>query len=147
MKAVGGEQAVKQLLVLLKDADANVKTQVTAALTAIGGTHIKVLIPAMKDSDANVNAGASNALVAIGPEGHSSGADCRQGRDSPRTGHRRSGEDRCAERPSCHKLLSADDQDLRMAAADALGKIGSKDATAALLKSTGDIAAVPQSGH
>lgn len=140
--AVGGEAAVKQLLVLLKDADAGVKTEVTSALTKIGADHTKVLIPAMKDSDANVNTGASNALIAIGPKvippvqtaakdatlrGPAINVLVKIGAPSV---------------PAVVELLSEDDQDLRMAAADALGKIGSKDATPALLKSTRDIAAV-----
>lgn len=142
VKVVGGEQAVKQLLVLLKDADAGVRTEVTTALTAIGGRHISVLIPAMKDSDVNVNTGAASALAGIGPKVipqvqtaakdptlrvPAMGVLVKVGAPSV---------------PAVVELLSEDDQDLRMAAADALGKIGSKDGTSALLKSTDDIAAV-----
>lgn len=142
VKTIGGAVAVKQLLVLLKDADAGVRTEVTSALTAIGGDHISLLVPAMKDSDVNVNTGAANALVGIGPKVipqvqkaakdptlrvPAIGVLVRIGAPSV---------------PAVVELLSADDQDLRMAAADALGKIGSKDGTMALLKSTGDIAAV-----
>jgi len=142
VKAIGGEVAVKQLLVLLKDADAGVRTEVTTALTAIGGNHVGVLVPAMKDSDINVNGGAASALVGIGPKvipqvqkaakdptlrGPAIGVLIRIGAPTV---------------PAVVELLSEDDQDLRMAAADALGKIGSKDGTTALLKSTGDIAAV-----
>ncbi len=142
VKSIGGEQAVRQLLGLLKDADANVRTQVTAALSEIGGEHIAVLIPSLKDSDANVSAGASNALIAIGPK------VIPQVQTAAKDGSLRGPAMNVLIKigppsvPAVIDLLDEDDQDLRMAAADALGKIGSKDATPALLKSTGDIAAV-----
>jgi len=142
VKAIGGEMAVKQLLVLLKDADAKVKESVTAHLIEIGGPHIDLLVPALKDSDTNVNTGAANALVGIGPSvipdvqaaakdstlrGQAIGVLVRIGEPSV---------------PAVVELLSESDQDLRMAAADALGKIGSKKATPALLEAARDVAAV-----
>lgn len=142
VKTIGGEPAVRQLLVLLKDADAGVKAEVTNALKEIGGEHIAVLIPSMKDSDANVSAGASNALVAIGPKVIPQVQ--KAAKDAPLRGPSISVLVKIGAPsvPAMVELLSEDDQDLRMAAADALGKIGSEDATPALLESTRDIAAV-----
>jgi len=137
-----GELTIKQCLVLLKDTEADVRARVSKTLTLLGQGHIELLVPAMKDSDENVRNGAKDALVAIGPrviryvqrateEPELRGAAfevlVRIGKPSV---------------PALIGLLQSDDQDVRMAAADSLGKIGSKNATPALLKATRDVAAV-----
>lgn len=142
IEEIPGELTVKQCLILLKDTEPAVRDRVTKALIKLGKDHISLLVPAMKDSDENVRNGAKAALVGIGPKviphvqpavkpADLRGAACevliKLGEPSV---------------PALVDLLDEDDQDVRMAAADALGKIGSRRATPALLKSTRDIAAV-----
>lgn len=144
LEKIPGELTVKQSLILLKDTDAKVRTRVSAVLIAIGKDHIDLLVSALKDSDENVRNGTKDALVGIGPKvipdvqpavkvvdtrGAAIDVLIRIGEPSV---------------PSVVALLSEDDQDTRATAANALGKIKSMQATPALLKSAGDIAAVRQ---
>jgi HEAT repeat protein len=139
---------VKQCLVLLKDSDADVRARVTEALATIGKSYINLLIPAMKDSDGNVQTGAKDALVAIGPEviplvkKAARESDLRSAAFDVLI---RIGEPSI---PAIISLLHDPDQDVRMAAADALAKINGPDGkpsrkgTVALLQATKDKAAV-----
>lgn len=142
LNAIPGELTVKQSLILLKDTDAKVRAEVVKALTVVAKDHVDLLIPALKDSDENVRNGTKDTLVAIGPKviplvlPAAKVADTRGAAIDVLT---RLGEPSV---PSVVSLLNEDDQDTRMAAATALGKIKSVQATLALLKATGDIQAV-----
>lgn len=150
IKAVGplakipGELTVKQSLILLKDTDAKVRGAVSQVLIAVAKDHIDLLIPALKDSDENVRNGTKDALVGIGPKViplvHEAGK-VAETRGAALDVLVRVGEPAV---PAVVSLLSEDDQDTRMIAASSLGKIKSMKATPALLKATGDIAAVRQ---
>jgi len=139
---IPGELAVKQCLILLKDTEPKVRERVTKTLTVLGKHHIQPLVPAMKDSDENVRIGAKAALAGIGPrvipyvQPAVKQADLRAAACEVLV---KLGEPSV---PKLVELLEHDDQDVRMAAADSLGRIASKKATLALLKSTRDIAAV-----
>ncbi len=144
VQAVPGELSVKQCLILLKDTEEKARARVTEALIALGGDHIKLLVAAIKDSDENVRNGAKAALVGIGPkvipdvQPAVKASDLRAGACDVLV---RIGEPSV---PALIDLLDEDDQDVRIAAASSLGKIASKKATLALLKSTHDVQAVRQ---
>jgi HEAT repeat protein len=137
-----GERTVKQSLILLKDTDAKVRAEVVKGLIVVARDHVDLLIPALKDSDENVRNGTKDTLVGIGPKVIplvQPAAKIAETRDAAIDVLVRLGEPSV---PPVVALLSEDDQDTRMAAASALGKIKSIKATPALLKATGDIAAV-----
>ena len=142
IEEIPGELTVKQCLILLKDAEESVRVRVTEALTVLGEDHIELLVPALKDSDGNVRKGAADALVGIGPKVIpyvQPAVKESQMRVAAGDALARVGEPSV---PALVELLKDDDQDVRMAAAYSLGKIGSKKGTPALLKATGDVAAV-----
>ncbi len=142
LEKIPGELTVKQSLILLKDTDAKVRGRVVQVLTKAAKDHVDLLIPALKDSDENVRNGTKDTLVAIGPkviplvQPAAKVADTRGAAVDVLI---RLGEPSVT---SVVALLSEDDQDTRMAAASALGKIKSMKATPALMKATGDIQAV-----
>lgn len=149
VEQVPGNLTIKQCLVLLKDADADVRGRVTEALTVLAKDRIELLIPAMKDSDGNVQAGAKDALVAIGPKAIPYVKKAAKETDLRAAAFDvliRIGEPSVAAITSL--LLQDKDQDVRMAAADSLSKIMDKNGkpsrlgTMALLQATKDTAAV-----
>ena len=142
LSKIPGELTVKQSLILLKDTEVKVRAEVVKVLIVVAKDHVDLLIPALKDSDENVRNGAKDALVGIGPkviplvqpaakivDTRVAAIDVLVRLGAPSV-------------PSVVALLSEDDQDTRMSAASALGKIKSMKATPPLLKATGDIAAV-----
>ncbi len=137
-----GELTVKQSLILLKDTDKDVRARVVKVLIGAAKDHVDLLIPAMKDSDENVRNGAKDALVGIGPKVISlvqPAAKIVDTRGAAIDVLIRLG---VPSVPPVVALLKEDDQDTRMAAASALGKIKSMDATPALMVATKDIKAV-----
>lgn len=148
VEQVPGKLTIKQCLVLLKDADADVRTRVTEALAILAKDRIELLIPAMKDSDGNVQAGAKDALVAIGPKVIPYVTKAARETDLRAAAFEvliRVGEPSI---PAITSLLRDKDQDVRMAAADSLSKITDKNGkpshlgTLALLQAAKDTAAV-----
>lgn len=145
VEQLSGEVVVKQTLILLKDADPKVRERVTEVLVKVGEDHLELLVAAMKDSDENVRNGAKAALVTIGPKAikevqtAAKAADLRVAAADVLV---KIGEPSI---PALIELMLEDeDQDVRMAAAGALGRIGSVEATAALIKATEDVRAVRQ---
>ena len=137
-----GPLTVKQCLTLLKDTEADVRTRVTKTLTLLGKDHIEILVLAMKDFDENVRNGAKDALVAIGPRVISYVQRATEEPELRGAAFEVLVRIGAPSVPALNGLLNADDQDVRMAAADSLGKVGSKKATPALLKAANDLAAV-----
>lgn len=142
IEQVTGELGIKHCLELLKDKELTVRARVTKSLILLGKNHIKLFVPEMKNPDANVSAGAKDALVGIGPivipyvhpvvkepDLRGPALDVLTRLKEPSV-------------PVLVELLVKGDQDVRMGAADSLGKVGSKKATPALLKATRDIKAV-----
>jgi HEAT repeat protein len=145
----------KHTLYELKKSQAEVKNQqkilddetknhaeVTKILGILGRDHIDTLIQATKDPDPNVSAGVQDALFAIGAKAVPQLAEAVKAVDLRPFA--------CAvlirikdpSVDSCIKLLKDKDQDVRMSAADNLGKIGNKLATPALLDAAHDTQAV-----
>ena len=142
IRRIPGELTVKQCLILLKDPRVTVRNRVAAALVVLGKDHIGILVPALRDSDENVRKGVASALVAIGapvvpyvreavkaPDLRAAACDVLVQIGEPSV-------------PAFVRLLKDKDQDVRMAAAVSLGKIGSMKATPALLEATRDIESV-----
>lgn len=137
-----GELTVRQSLILLKDTDPLVRARVVKVLVIAAKDHVDLLIPAMKDSDENVRNGTKDTLVGIGPnviplvlpaakvvDTRPAAIDVLVRLGAPSV-------------PAVIPLLKEDDQDTRMAAASALGKIKSMEATPALMAQTKDVKAV-----
>lgn len=136
------EALVKAYTATIAD-EAAFHTATIKVLGEIGKKHIDLLRLAMKDPDPNVSVGDQDALTAIGaPAVPGLIADARDAIDLRPFA--------CAvlvriKDPAVAptiELLKDKDQDVRMAAADTLGKIGSKVATPALIESTKDTQAV-----
>lgn len=142
VQQISGKLTVEQCLILLKDTEADVRARVTKGLIVLGEDHIDLLVPAMRDSDGNVRNGAKDALVGIGPKVI---PQVEQAAEDPDLLGAvcevlvRLGEPGV---PALVRVLEEGDQDMRMAAADSLGKTGSRTATPALVKATRDIPAV-----
>jgi HEAT repeat protein len=108
--SIGAEAktALPQLVPLLKDSDANVRSSAAYALGSMGAeakTALPQLVPLLKDSDANVRSNAASALGSIGAEAKTA-------------------------LPQLVPLLKDSDANVRSSAASALGRIGAEAKTA-----------------
>lgn len=142
VEQIEGAAAMRQMMLLLKDGEEDVRKRVTKSIASRGIDHLDMLVPAIKDSDENVRNGVKAALVIIGepaiPRLQASA------KETDLRGHAFEvmvsiGEPSV---PAIIELLATGEQDVKMAAVDSLAKIGSMKATPALLKATGDVAAV-----
>ena len=132
----------KAALIKLRDAETTLHTKIVAVLKVLANNSMDILVPAMKDPDVFVGIGVKDTLVAIGakviPEMK------RAALEEDLRPHAFEVLQRIGE-PSVLTLitlLNNKDQNIRMAAAAALGVVAKKSATLALMEATKDVEAV-----
>lgn len=139
LEVLGTPVGVKQLLPLLKDQDKAVRERAVSALIRIGGKspeHITALLPGLKDGDGNIKKGAIRAFSNIGPvldaipqivaylkKEPDSRVACGDVLGSPSFA-----KESKTSLPLLFKLIEDKDEGVRVSVAEALGKIGDKEA-------------------
>ncbi|WP_319586241.1 HEAT repeat domain-containing protein [uncultured Desulfobulbus sp.] len=126
----------------LRDTEVTLHTKIVNVLKVLAKNNIDLLVPAMKDPDVFVGIGVKDTLVAIGPKvipfmktaaieedlrPHAFEVMWRVGEPSV---------------PTLIDLMHNKDQNIRMAAAAALGVVAKPSATTALIEATNDVEAV-----
>jgi HEAT repeat protein len=142
VEAVPGKLSIERCVILLKDPEKTVHKRVVKALIILGNDHVDFLVEKLKDSDENVRTGAADALVGIGTKVIPLVKEAMNDADLRKAACDVLVRLKEPSVPALAELLQTGDQDVRMVAAEALGKIGSKKATPSLLKAMGDIQAV-----
>ncbi len=139
LEVLGDPTAVKQILPILKDQDKEVRERAVAALVSIVGKsskHITELLPGLKDGDANIKKGAIRAFVKIGPVLDSipqivaylkKEADSRTA-DGDVLGSPLFAKESKTSLPLLFALFEDKDEGVRVSVAEALGKIGDREA-------------------
>jgi HEAT repeat protein len=139
---LGTEEAVKALLALQKDPEIRMREHVTQKLITLAPKYPQPLLDALKDADSNVRAGAAKALATLGEpivpklvEALKDGGSRAAASDAlSRIGKV------CT--PQVLPLIDEEDEALRIAVAELLGKLGDPRAVPALLRHQDDSPAV-----
>lgn len=126
----------------LSDAETTLHTKIVDVLKVLAKDNLDILVPAMKDPDVFVGIGVKDTLVAIGasviPQMKTAAIE-EDLRPHAFEVMQRIGEPSV---PTLIELLHNKDQNIRMAAAAALGVVAKPSATLALMEATKDVEAV-----
>jgi len=139
---LGTEEAVKALLALQKDPEIRMREHVTQKLITLAPKYPQPLLDALKDADSNVRSGAAKALATLGEPIVPKLVEALK--DS---GSRAAASDALSRigkvcTPQVLPLIDEEDEALRIAVAELLGKLGDPRAVPALLRHQDDSPAV-----